>query len=269
MEVKVDLENVAQREVVSRTKGKHASAEKNVTQGVERERRPEVKISDSFAIEMRALRDSQRQVRRDLQEVEKAQRLFDKIEPLLLRMRELAVEVASQPDALDLEDREKLNSGFENIREHVFRIAERIELPDSEILELGLTLPEPPGPFVSALPPPTLPQDPLPSILGTAQDQIQSLTGSREALARSDSAIAGVRRLTEVLEVVESRLEEKIEALGIAIEDQRAEKRERIGADEARERADMTRDQMIQHARRARRAHANISIQSALDLLKE
>lgn len=231
-------------------------------------------ISEKMRGQIRGLNQAVRNAQDGISLIQTAEGALNETHSILQRMRELAVQSAS--DTLTTDDREQLQGEVTQLIAEINRIAANTEFNtrplltgafsgtfhiganagQSIIVEIGNM-----DATTTAVLPATTP--------GIAVDEvnIDSQGGANDAIGLIDTAIGRVSAERSELGAVQNRLEHTIANLGVAAENLTAAESRIRDLDVAQEMVQLTRSQIMMQAGTAMLAQANMKPQSVLMLL--
>ncbi len=233
-------------------------------------------ISESLRAQIRGLVQAQRNANDGISVVQTAEGGLNEIANILIRLRELAVQAASEGSVSNTE-RSFLQNEFAALQSEITRIASATRFGGRVLLDGTLS-----G-ATSAL---TFQVDinnnaavdRISLSIGNAtasglsiqasQAAISTVTSAQSALAVIDAALSSVSTVRGNLGAAQNRLQSTINNLGVSVENLSAANSRIRDVDVALETAELTRAQVLQQAGVAVLAQANVSSQIALNLLQ-
>jgi flagellin len=233
-------------------------------------------ISESLRAQIRGLNQAQRNANDGISVIQTAEGALNEISNILIRMRELAVQAASEGSVSNTE-RSYLNNEFSSLQGEITRIANATRfggrvLLDGSLSGTGSSMTFQVGINNNAS------VDRISLNIGNAtasgltiqaSDAAISTTASAQsALASIDSALSSVSTVRGDLGAAQNRLQSTINNLQSSAENLSAANSRIRDADIAAETANLTRAQVLQQAGIAVLAQANVSSQVALQLLQ-
>ncbi len=225
-------------------------------------------ISENFRAEVRSLTQAQRNANDGISLLQIAEGALNETSGLLIRMRELAIQAAN--GTMGSAERTTINSEFQDLVSEINRIATVTEFNGTQVLnstssitfQVGANNTSADRVTVSGV-------QANASAIGIASTvHVSGMTNAQSSLSILDSAIATVASLRATFGTVQNRLESTIRSLAVAIENTTAAESRIRDVDFARETAELTRNQVLQQAGVSVLAQANLSTQSALQLLQ-
>lgn len=221
-------------------------------------------ISEKMRGQVRGLQMAQRNAQDAISLIQTAEGALNETHAILQRMRELAVQAAS--DTNTNEDREALQKEIDQLVAELTRIAETTEFNTKKLLDgtfegtfhIGANQGQSISVSIEAM-------DAV--SLGVGGIDVSSQTAADEAITTINNAIEKVSEQRSALGAVQNRLEHTIQNLGVAAENLQAAESRIRDADMAREMSEFTRAQILQQASTAMLAQANLVPQTILQLL--
>ena len=224
-------------------------------------------ISESFRAEVRGLTQASRNANDGISLLQIAEGALNETSNLLIRMRELAIQAAN--GTLGSTERTTINDEFQDLSAEITRIASVTTFNGLSILnstsaivfQIGSEGTSSDTISVSGV-------EATASAIGVASTVVVStVDGATSAVDTLDSAISTVASLRAGFGTVQNRLESTIRSLAVAIENTAAAESQIRDVDFASETAELTRNQVLQQAGVSILGQANVSTQSALQLL--
>ncbi len=231
-------------------------------------------ISESLRAQIRGLMQAQRNANDGISVIQTAEGALNEISNILIRLRELAVQAASEGSVSNTE-RSFLQNEFSALQSEITRIASATKfggrtLLDGTLASSALTFQVNINNSASV--------DRISLTIGdstasglsiqTTQAAISTVASAQTALATIDSAISNVSTVRGNLGAAQNRLQSTINNLASSVENLSAANSRIRDVDVALETAELTRTQVLQQAGIAVLAQANISSQVALTLLQ-
>ena len=233
-------------------------------------------ISESLRAQIRGLGQAQRNANDGISVIQTAEGALNEISNILIRLRELAVQAASDGSVGNAE-RSFLQNEFSSLQSEITRIANATRfggrvLLDGTLSGSGSALTFQVGIFNNSA------VDRITLDIGDATASglqiepadaaISTAASAQNALAKVDSALSAVSTVRGNLGAAQNRLQSTINNLASSIENLSAANSRIRDADIAAETAALTRAQVLQQAGIAVLAQANVSSQVALTLLQ-
>lgn len=229
-------------------------------------------ISENLKAQIRGLGQAERNAQDGVSLVQVAEGGMQEISNILIRLRELAVQAAS--DTVGPTERKFLNTEYESLISEIDRIANATEFNKIPLLNgTGATFDIQVGtrnnPNVDRI---TFfdgsSADVSAVALGINLTSVADKAGAQNSLAAIDSAIISVSSIRADFGAMQNRLQSVINNLAISIENMSAANSRIRDTDVAVETAELTKNNVLMQAGTAVLAQANQSIASALSLLK-
>ncbi len=233
-------------------------------------------ISESLRAQIRGLGQAQRNANDGISVIQTAEGALNEISNILIRLRELAVQSASEGSVSNAE-RSFLQNEFSSLQSEITRIANSTKFGGRTLLDGTLSgtsnaLTFQVGIFNSSA------VDRISLSVGDAtasglsiqstQASVSTVGAAQSALATIDSALSSVSTLRGNLGAAQNRLQSTINNLAVSLENLSAANSRIRDVDVAAETANLTRAQVLQQAGIAVLAQANVSSQVALTLLQ-
>ncbi|MFQ5696684.1 MAG: flagellin [Myxococcota bacterium] len=233
-------------------------------------------ISENLRAQVRGLSQAQRNASDGISITQVAEGALNEISNILIRLRELAVQSASDGSVSNTE-RSFLQNEFTSLQSEITRIAESTKfggrsLVNGSLSAAGNALTFQVGIFNSST------VDRISLTIGNAtaaglgvsstSAAVSTLTAAQGALATVDTALSSVSTVRGNLGAAQNRLQSTINNLQVSVENISAANSRIRDVDVAAETANLTRAQVLQQAGIAVLAQANVSSQVALTLLR-
>ena len=228
-------------------------------------------VSEKMRAQVRGLNMAVRNAQDGVSLVQTAEGGAQKIQDMLQRMRELAVQASN--DTLTDPDRALLQEEFQNLIQEIDRTANSTKfntkaLIDGSVAGTTLTIQVGPGTSTSADHITISLQALDAAALQVDGLNINNVTAAQAAINQLDSAINDVSTARANFGALQNRLEAAIETLLIQAENLTAAESRIRDVDMAQEMANFTKFQILQQASTAMLAQANVAPQSILSLLR-
>ncbi len=228
-------------------------------------------VSEKMRAQIRGLNMAVRNAQDGVSLVQTAEGGAQKIQDMLQRMRELAVQASN--DTLTDPDRALLQEEFQNLIQEIDRTANSTKfntkaLIDGSVAGTTLTIQVGPGTSTSADHITISLQALDAAELGVDGLNINNVTAAQGAINQLDTAINKVSTARANFGALQNRLEAAIETLLIQAENLTAAESRIRDVDMAQEMANFTKFQILQQASTAMLAQANVAPQSILSLLR-
>lgn len=228
-------------------------------------------VSEKMRAQIRGLNMAVRNAQDGVSLVQTAEGGAQKIQDMLQRMRELAVQASN--DTLTDPDRALLQEEFQNLIQEIDRTANSTKfntkaLIDGSVAGTTLTIQVGPGTSTSADHITISLQALDAAALQVDGLNINNVTAAQGAIDGLDTAINEVSKARANFGALQNRLEAAIETLLIQAENLTAAESRIRDVDMAQEMANFTKFQILQQASTAMLAQANVAPQSILSLLR-
>lgn len=228
-------------------------------------------VSEKMRAQIRGLNMAVRNAQDGVSLVQTAEGGAQKIQDMLQRMRELAVQASN--DTLTDPDRALLQEEFQNLIQEIDRTANSTKFNTKALIDgsvAGTTLTIQVGPGTSAdADHITISLQALDAAALTVDGlNINNVTAAQAAINQLDTAINEVSTARANFGALQNRLEAAIETLLIQAENLTAAESRIRDVDMAQEMANFTKFQILQQASTAMLAQANVAPQSILSLLR-
>jgi len=225
-------------------------------------------ISERFRAEVRSLQQAQRNASDGISLLQVAEGALNETSGNLIRLRELAIQSAN--GTLGSGERVALDNEFQSLLTEISRVANVTEFNGTKVLDgtapsitfqVGSNNTANDQISVTGV-------DATASGLGVSALAITTDTGAQAALATIDIAIDSVSSLRGGFGAAQNRLESTIRSIAVSVENTAAAESRIRDVDVAIETANLTKHQVLQQAGITVLAQANVSSQSALQLLQ-
>ena len=227
-------------------------------------------ISESLKAQIRGLGAAERNAEDGISLVQIAEGGLNEISNILIRLRELGVQSAS--DTISNTERKFLNLEFDQMLDEIDRIANTTEFNNVQLLNgTGAVLDIQVGvrndPLVDRLTFDAAKADVNVSSLGLNLASVMDKISAQNSLAAIDRAISDVTGIRADFGAMQSRLQSTINNIQISKENLSAAKSRIRDADFAKETADLTRNNVLYSAGTSVLAQANTNTKNALTLI--
>lgn len=227
-------------------------------------------ISESLKAQIRGLGAAERNAEDGISLVQIAEGGLNEISNILIRLRELGVQAAS--DTVSNTERKFLNLEFEQMMDEIDRIANTTEFNNVQLLNgTGAVLDIQVGvrndPLVDRLTFDAAKADVNVSSLGLNLASVMDKISAQNSLAAIDNAISDVTGIRADFGAMQARLQSTINNIQISKENLSAAKSRIRDADFAKETADLTRNNVLYSAGTSVLAQANTNTKNALTLI--
>lgn len=231
-------------------------------------------ISEKLRAKVRGLVQAQRNANDGISLIQTAEGGLNEIQNILIRMRELGVQSAS--DTLGPKERMYLDNEFQALKQEIDRIANTTDFNGTQLLDgTGGTLE-----FqintggdnilgVDRISYDAFKADVNTDKIGVQELEIMTKEGSQNALSTIDKAIESVSSIRGDLGALQNRLMSTINNIGISVENLSAANSRIKDVDIADETAELTRNNILMQAGTSVLKQANQLPQMALELLRQ
>lgn len=228
-------------------------------------------ISENLKAQIRGLKQSERNAADGISMVQVAEGALAEISNILIRLRELAVQAAS--DTIGPVERRFLNVEYEQLSSEIDRIADGTEFNNTSLLNgtgsiIDIQIGTRNDPFIDRLSFDSSAADANVAALGVNLTSVSDQVSAQNSLSAIDSAIQSVSAMRADFGALQNRLQSTINGLQISQENLSAANSRIRDTDIASETAELTRLNILQQAGTAVLAQANQSSSTALTLLK-
>ena len=225
-------------------------------------------ISEGFSADIRSFFQAQRNANDAISLLQIAEGALNESSSILIRLRELAIQ--SSNGTLGSSERTTLNNEFTALRDELSRIANVTEFNGTAVLNSASVTVT----FQVGINNTSNDRITVTGVNATATGlsiQTQGITTSaaaNAAISAISTAIDSLASLRAQFGTAQNRLESTIRSIAVSIENTSAAESRIRDVDVASETAELTRNQVLQQAGIAVLAQANVSSQSALNLLR-
>jgi flagellin len=229
-------------------------------------------ISENLRAQTRGLKQASRNAQDGISLVQVAEGSLNEISSILIRLRELAVQAAS--DTIGPVERQFLNVEYDQLTSEIDRIADGTEFNGTQLLSgTGAILDFQVGtrndPNIDRISFDASKADANAAALGINLTSVADKASAQNSLSAIDSAIIGVSAMRADLGALQNRLSSTISNVSVAVENLSAANSRVRDADIAEETAELTKNNILLNAGVSVLAQANQSAQSALTLLNQ
>ncbi len=227
-------------------------------------------ISENLRAQVRGLKQASRNAQDGISLVQVAEGGLNEVSSILIRLRELAVQAAS--DTIGPVERQFLNVEYDQLISEVDRIADSTEFNGTALLSgTGAILDFQVGtrndPTLDRLSFDASKADANSAALGINLTSVADKASAQNSLAAIDSSITSVSAMRADFGAIQNRMQSTINNLQIAIENLSAANSRIRDVDVAEETAELTRNNVLLQAGTSVLAQANQSTNVALSLL--
>ncbi len=229
-------------------------------------------ISENLKAQIRGLKQASRNAQDGVSLVQVAEGSLNEISSILIRLRELGVQAAS--DTIGPVERQFLNVEYDQLVSEVDRIADGTEFNGTQLLSgTGSVLDFQVGtrndPNIDRLSFDASKADANSSALGVNLTSVADKASAQNSLTAIDSAIVSVSAMRADFGAIQNRLQSTISNIGVSVENMSAANSRIRDVDVAEETSELTKNNILLSAGTSVLAQANQSAQSALTLLNK
>lgn len=227
-------------------------------------------ISENLRAQTRGLKQASRNAQDGVSLVQVAEGGLNEISSILIRLRELAVQAAS--DTIGPVERQFLNVEYDQLVSEVDRIADGTEFNGTQLLSgTGSVLDFQVGtrndPNIDRLSFDSSKADANTAALGVNLTSVADKASAQNSLSAIDSAIVSVSAMRADFGAIQNRLQSTIGNIAVSVENLSAANSRIRDVDVAEETSELTRNNILLQAGTAVLAQANQTSNSALQLL--
>lgn len=227
-------------------------------------------ISENLRAQIRGLKQASRNAQDGVSLVQVAEGGLNETSSILIRLRELAVQAAS--DTIGPVERQFLNVEYDQLVSEIDRIADATEFNGTQLLSgTGSVLDFQVGtrndPNIDRLSFDASKADANSAALGVNLTSVADKASAQNSLAAIDSAIVSVSAMRADFGAIQNRLQSTISNLAISMENLSAANSRIRDVDVAEETAELTRNNILLQAGTSVLAQANQTSNTALSLL--
>ncbi len=227
-------------------------------------------ISEQLRAQIRGLKQAQRNAQDGVSLVQVAEGSLNEISSILIRLRELAVQAAS--DTIGPVERQFLNVEFDQLVSEIDRIADGTEFNGTQLLSgtgsiLDFQVGTRNDPAIDRLSFDASKADANSAALGVNLTTVADKASAQNSLSALDSAIVSVSAMRADFGAIQNRLQSTISNTAVSIENMSAANSRIRDVDVAEETAELTKNNILLQAGTSVLAQANQTSQTALNLL--
>lgn len=227
-------------------------------------------ISENLRAQIRGLKQASRNAQDGVSLVQVAEGGLNEISSILIRLRELAVQAAS--DTIGPVERQFLNVEYDQLVSEVDRIADGTEFNGTQLLSgtgsiLDFQVGTRNDPNIDRLSFDASKADANSASLGVNLTSVADKASAQNSLAAIDQAIVSVSAMRADFGAIQNRLQSTIGNLAVSVENLSAANSRIRDVDIAEETAEMTKNNILLQAGTSVLAQANQSSNTALSLL--
>ena len=229
-------------------------------------------ISENLRAQVRGLKQASRNAQDGVSLVQVAEGALNEMSSILIRLRELAVQAAS--DTVGPVERQFLNVEYDQLVSEIDRIADGTEFNGTQLLSgTGSVLDFQVGtrndPNIDRLTFDASKADANSAALGVNLTSVADKASAQNSLAAIDAAIVSVSAMRADFGAIQNRLQSTIGNIAVSVENLSAANSRIRDVDVAEETAELTRNNIMLQAGTSVLAQANSSSNTALTLLNK
>jgi flagellin len=229
-------------------------------------------ISENLKAQIRGLKQASRNAQDGVSLVQVAEGSLNEISSILIRLRELAVQAAS--DTIGPVERQFLNVEYDQLISETDRIADGTEFNGTQLLSgtgsiLDFQVGTRNDPNIDRLSFDASKADANAAALGVNLTSVADKASAQNSLTAIDQAIVSVSAMRADFGAIQNRLQSTISNLAVSVENMAAANSRIRDVDVAEETAELTRNNILLNAGTSVLAQANQSAQTALGLLEK
>lgn len=229
-------------------------------------------ISENLRAQIRGLKQASRNASDGVSLVQVAEGGLNEVSSILIRLRELAVQAAS--DTIGPVERQFLNVEYDQLVSEVDRIADGTEFNGTQLLSgtgsiLDFQVGTKNDPNIDRLSFDASKADANSAALGINLTSVADKASAQNSLAAIDSAIVSVSAMRADFGAIQNRLQSTIGNIAVSVENLSAANSRIRDVDIAEETAEMTKNNILLQAGTSVLAQANQSSNTALQLLNK
>jgi flagellin len=227
-------------------------------------------ISENLRAQTRGLKQASRNAQDGVSLVQVAEGSLNEISSILIRLRELAVQAAS--DTIGPVERQFLNVEYDQLVSEVDRIADGTEFNGTQLLSgtgsiLDFQVGTRNDPNIDRLSFDASKSDANAAALGINLTSVADKASAQNSLAAIDAAVTSVSAMRADFGAIQNRLQSTINNIAVSIENLSAANSRIRDVDVAEETAEMTKNNILLQAGTSVLAQANSTANTALGLL--
>lgn len=229
-------------------------------------------ISENLKAQIRGLKQASRNAQDGVSLVQVAEGSLNEISSILIRLRELAVQAAS--DTIGPVERQFLNVEYDQLVSEIDRIADGTEFNGTQLLSgtgsiLDFQVGTRNDPNIDRISFDASKADANASALGVNLTSVADKASAQNSLSAIDSAIVGVSAMRADFGAIQNRLQSTISNVAVSMENMSAANSRIRDVDVAEETAELTRNNILLNAGSSVLAQANQTSNVALGLLNK
>ncbi len=227
-------------------------------------------ISENLRAQVRGLKQASRNAQDGVSLVQVAEGSLNEISSILIRLRELSVQAAS--DTIGPVERQFLNVEYDQLVSEIDRIADGTEFNGTQLLSgtgsiLDFQVGTRNDPNIDRLSFDASKADANSAALGVNLTSVADKASAQNSLSAIDSAIVSVSAMRADFGAIQNRLQSTISNIAVSVENMSAANSRIRDVDVAEETAELTKSNILLNAGTSVLAQANQTSQAALGLL--
>lgn len=227
-------------------------------------------ISEQLRAQVRGLKQAQRNAQDGVSLVQVAEGSLNEVSSILIRLRELAVQAAS--DTIGPVERQFLNVEYDQLVSEIDRISDGTEFNGTQLLSgtgsiLDFQVGTRNDPNIDRLSFDASKADANSAALGVNLTSVADKASAQNSLSALDTAIVSVSAMRADFGAVQNRLQSTISNIAVSVENMSAANSRIRDVDVAEETAELTKNNILLQAGTSVLAQANQTSQTALNLL--
>jgi len=227
-------------------------------------------ISENLRAQTRGLKQASRNAQDGVSLVQVAEGSLNEVSSILIRLRELAVQAAS--DTIGPVERQFLNVEYDQLVSEIDRVADGTEFNGTQLLSgtgsiLDFQVGTRNDPNIDRLSFDASKADANAAALGVNLTSVADKASAQNSLAAIDSAITSVSAMRADFGAIQNRLQSTINNIAVSIENLSSANSRIRDVDVAEETAEMTKNNILLQAGTSVLAQANSTANTALGLL--
>lgn len=227
-------------------------------------------ISENLRAQIRGLKQASRNAQDGVSLVQVAEGSLNEISSILIRLRELSVQAAS--DTIGPVERQFLNVEYDQLVSEIDRIADGTEFNGTQLLSgtgsiLDFQVGTRNDPNIDRLSFDASKADANSAALGVNLTSVADKASAQNTLAAIDTAIVSVSAMRADFGAIQNRLQSTISNIAVSVENMSSANSRIRDVDVAEESAELTRNNILLQAGSSVLAQANQTSQTALNLL--
>jgi len=229
-------------------------------------------ISENLKAQVRGLKQAARNAQDGISLVQVAEGAMNEISTILIRLRELAVQAAS--DTIGNTERQFLNVEYDQLVSEIDRIAEGTEFNGTQLLAgsgsvLDFQVGTRNNPEIDRISFDASKADANTAALGVNLTSVADKASAQNSLAAIDQAIVSVSAMRADFGAIQNRLQSTVSNIQVGVENMSAANSRIRDVDVAEETSEMTRNNILLQAGTSVLAQANQQANIALGLLNK